>query len=100
MSPKIQKGQGTDLKETNRLSHLNATCNFLLHDGSEKTSYKRHYWGNWTNLSMDCILDNNITSMLKFSSVIIILLYIEKIFVLRKYSFLTSFSNSLAKKVK
>lgn len=78
MSSKIEKGQGTDLKETNGLSHLNAMCNFLLDAGSEKTSYKRHYWDNRTNLSMDCILDNNIVSMLKFSSVIIILLYIEK----------------------
>lgn len=74
MSPKIQKGQGIDLKET---ITLNAKCNFLLDAGSEKTSYERHYWDNWTNLSMDCILDN-IVLMLKFSSMIIILSYIEK----------------------
>lgn len=37
--------------------------NFLLDPGSEKTSYRRHYWDNWTNVNMNYLLDNGTVSM-------------------------------------
>lgn len=39
--------------------------------------YKRHYWENWVNLTMDYTLDNRIISMLYFLNLIIIQWFIR-----------------------
>lgn len=66
------------LKENKQTEKLNAMCDTCLDVATgkrkEKTIfYKRHYWDNWENLYMGCILSGSIVSMLSFLRVIIVL---------------------------